>query len=98
MMEFARGVFRVLNMRCCEHAELLSRQMDAPLSAGEAVGLRLHLIICAGCRRFREQTRQIRTLAMGWMRRDVESGEPMPREARERIAATLRADRGTSRS
>jgi hypothetical protein len=76
-------------MRCCEHAELISRQMDEPLPAGEALGLRLHIVICAGCRRFREQVRQIRQLAGGLVGQDLDADESMPKEARARIAAAL---------
>lgn len=35
---------------CKEMSYLLSAQLDRPLSLGERVELRLHLMLCVGCR------------------------------------------------
>ena len=48
---------------CKEAAQLVSKMQDLPLSFGERFGLRLHLLICAGCSRFERQMRMLR-LAM----------------------------------
>ena len=40
---------------CKQTSELLSQGQDRPLTAGEALRLRLHLLLCRGCRRFSRQ-------------------------------------------
>ena len=42
-------------MNCREATELMSRARDEKLTLGQRIGLRLHTLICAGCRRTREQ-------------------------------------------
>lgn len=42
-------------MNCQQATELMSQAQDRPLSIGERLGLRLHLLICTGCSNFRRQ-------------------------------------------
>lgn len=84
MIGLVRDVFRVLGMSCREHAALLSKQLDEPLPPGVATGLRIHILYCRGCRRFRAQIRRLRDLA-GRIGRELESGEAMPGPVRERV-------------
>jgi hypothetical protein len=88
MIRFLGDMARVLNMPCRAHTELLTRQLDGPLSAGETFGLRLHLLICTGCRRFRSQIRRIRSIILS-MQRETQDGPPMPQAVRERVLAHL---------
>jgi len=83
-MSFVRDMCRVLGMACREHTELLSRQLDAPLSRGEAFGLAVHVRVCAGCREFRSQLRRMRELG-GALGREVGGVGGMPEAARERL-------------
>ena len=42
-------------LSCKEASQLMSAAMDRRLSIGERLALRLHLMICLGCRRFQSQ-------------------------------------------
>ena len=42
-------------MNCKQATELLSQAQDRRLSPGERLGLRVHLLFCAGCLNFRRQ-------------------------------------------
>jgi hypothetical protein len=87
-MRMAKDILRVLNMPCREHTTLFSRQLDAPLSRGEAVGLRIHIVYCRGCRRFRAHLRHLR--ALGRTLADAAGREPgLPTDARERLNALI---------
>lgn len=79
-----RDVLRVLSMPCREHATLFSRQLDSPLPRGVAIGLRLHVVYCGGCARFRRQIRRLHELA-GLIARELEQGEPLPEAVRARV-------------
>ena len=48
---------------CKEMTYLLSVQLDRPLSLGERVELRLHLMICVGCRNLAHDMRVLRQLS-----------------------------------
>jgi hypothetical protein len=76
-------------MPCRRHSELLSRQLDEPLTPGTAFGLRVHLVYCAGCRRLRAQLVRLRELASV-----IDAGAPdrMPESVRRRVASSVGAD------
>jgi hypothetical protein len=93
MIGFTRDVFRVLGMPCREHAALLSKQLDDPLPSGIATGLRIHILYCGGCKRFRAQIRRLRDMA-GSIGQELDSGEAMPLGVRERV---LRGAAGPSK-
>lgn len=42
-------------MNCQEATRLISEAQDRPLAVGEHTGVRLHLMICVNCRRFKAQ-------------------------------------------
>ena len=45
-------------MTNCKHAtELMSQALDRPLTLGERLRLRFHLLMCLGCRRTQAQFR-----------------------------------------
>jgi hypothetical protein len=86
MIGFVRDVIRVLGMPCREHTALFSRQLDEPLSAGMTVGLRIHLLYCAGCRKFKAQVGRLRELA-GRMGQDLggDGDNRLPATVRDRV-------------
>ncbi|MFN7022226.1 MAG: hypothetical protein ACK4WH_12990 [Phycisphaerales bacterium] len=84
MIGFLRDVVRVLGMPCREHTALFSRQLDEPLPRGVAAGLRIHIVYCGGCRRFRAQVRRLRDLAR-LIGGETESGEGLPEAVRDRV-------------
>lgn len=42
-------------LNCKEATELISQAQERRLGPGERLGLRLHLLVCAGCANFRRQ-------------------------------------------
>ncbi len=86
MIRFVRDMLRVLRMPCREHVVLFSRQLDAPLSGGEAFGLRLHIVYCGGCRRFREHLRHLQSLGRT-LAEQAENAPGLPADVRERLHA-----------
>jgi hypothetical protein len=52
-------------------SELISRQRELPLSAGEKFWLKLHLYICTGCRNFENNMRIMRAA----MKRYLDTGK-----------------------
>ena len=47
-------------LSCKETSRLLSRGEDRKLAFGERVALRVHLVICDGCRNVRDQFKFLR--------------------------------------
>jgi hypothetical protein len=84
MIGFVRDVGRVLSLPCREHTKLFTRQIDEPLSDGVAAGLRIHILYCTGCSRFRQQIRRLHELA-GTIGREMNSEEELPAPVRERV-------------
>ncbi|MDZ4829398.1 MAG: hypothetical protein SGJ09_04265 [Phycisphaerae bacterium] len=93
MISFFRDVLRVLRLPCREQTHLLSRQLDAPLSRGEACGSRIHVLYCRSCRTFRKQIRLLRDLA-GSAGRELQSAGELPEDVRRRIVKGIQANRG----
>lgn len=84
MIGFVRDILRVLRMPCREHTELFTRQLDEPLPRGVAAGLRIHVLYCQGCRKFRAQIRKLRDASRD-LARDIHTGEALPKAVRDRI-------------
>jgi len=85
---FVRDMVRVLTMPCREHVVLFSRQLDARLSRGEAFGLRVHIVYCGGCRRYREHLRHLQSLGQALAQQaEIEPGLPV--DVRERLNAVV---------
>ena len=47
-------------LSCRDASRLASQALDQPLNFSERIGLRLHLLICLGCKAFARQLQQIR--------------------------------------
>jgi len=77
-----------MKMPCREHVALFCRQVDAPLSRGEAFGLRVHIIYCRGCRRFREHLRHMQSLGRT-LAEQAENEPGLPADVRERLNARV---------
>lgn len=50
-------------LNCKQNSELLSQSLDRPVSLQERVAMRMHLIMCRGCRNFEKQLAFIRKAA-----------------------------------
>ncbi len=78
-------------LTCKDASHLVSQSQDRPLSFRERWGLRIHLWMCANCRRFERQIGLMRRL----LRQSVRRGEAevadldLSVEARERISKAL---------
>lgn len=82
-------------LSCKDATRLISQSMDASLPVGKRIGLRLHLLICRFCLRYKQQLLRIREtlrdfdVAAG--RHGGRAGETLSEEARARIRKSLQA-------
>lgn len=42
-------------LNCKQNTELLSQALERPITLGEKISMRLHLLMCRGCRNFDKQ-------------------------------------------
>ncbi|HEX9191545.1 MAG TPA: hypothetical protein VF847_05575, partial [Candidatus Deferrimicrobiaceae bacterium] len=80
-------------LSCKDVTHLVSESMDRTLPLGKRVGVRLHLLVCRFCERYRRQLLLLRETARHLAMTGERPGEPFPealsREARERIRRSL---------
>lgn len=88
MIEFLRR----LNLPCRDISRLISAAQDQRLSRGERFAVRLHLLYCSACRKFKRQIRYMRETLQALQDADpvTEAGPGLSPEARERIKRSLR--------
>ncbi|GAB4141573.1 MAG: hypothetical protein Fur0037_08460 [Planctomycetota bacterium] len=80
---------------CRENARMASLALDGKLSLSGRLLLRMHLWMCAGCRAFSKQIRDLSRLFSTRSAREwsgAGSDALLSEEARARIAARLRED------
>jgi len=81
-----------LTLHCETATELASQEIDEPLGFADRLALRLHILICRSCRRFRRQLLRIRLAARS--RAQARAGSldqaTLSAEARRRIAQAVR--------
>lgn len=70
---------------CAESTRLLSEAQERPLSGGERVALRWHLLMCGACRRFERQLDWLRLASARYV-----PLEPLPAATDERPATEPR--------
>lgn len=83
---------------CEEVTRLVSESMDKDLSIGKYIGVRIHLLMCTFCRRFKEQVSFIRELAGMYLTAveadlAVDDQVTLPREVRENVKKLLENNR-----
>ena len=82
-------------LSCKDVTKLVSESMDRSLPLGKRVGVRLHLLICRFCERYRRQILLLRETARHLAHAGEMPGEPFSEtlspEARERIRRSLSA-------
>ena len=80
-------------LTCKDASRLVSEAEDRPLGLRERLGLRLHLWICANCRRYERQIRFLRKALRAWaLDSEMElPGPELPASARDRIGKALAA-------
>ena len=71
---------------CKQASQLISQSLDHPLSWSEKVRLKLHLLICDACTRFKQQLDLLR-VAVQRIRKTIEDDSTiqLPPEAKDRI-------------
>ncbi|WP_231757314.1 zf-HC2 domain-containing protein [Microbulbifer elongatus] len=65
-------------MNCKQATRLLSERMERELSPREKFGLRVHLMMCRGCRNFGRQMGTLRDLAKAYAKSDTGHQPPDP--------------------
>ena len=50
-------------LKCREVTQLCSRELEEPLTLGQRLALRAHLLVCTGCSNFRRQMFMLRDAA-----------------------------------
>ena len=53
-------------LKCQQATQLLSEQLERPLSRGEVWSLRLHTSLCKSCRNFGKQMPQLRQILQAY--------------------------------
>lgn len=73
-------------LTCKQASQLISQSLDQPLSWSQRLQLKMHLLLCGACNRFRQQLFLLRA-ALQKMRNQIESDDTiqLPLEARTRI-------------
>ncbi len=94
------AILKILTLNCREAAELVSATEDKRISRAERLALRLHLLICAPCRRYRRALHKLRQVTKAAMEQ-LESvgqlpGTQLSDEARNRLRRAVDTAQGTS--
>jgi predicted anti-sigma-YlaC factor YlaD len=80
-------------LNCKEVSELVSRSLDEELPLGKRVGVRMHLLMCKFCTRYKKQMVLLRELARRYEEKSTEEMIPtlpsLQGEARKRIKDLL---------
>ncbi len=92
-MATLREMCRLLNAHCDQMSALMSRAHDDTLPRCERWAVRLHLLYCSACRRYRRQlqfiTQVTRRLAAGTGEDITAPPRELSPDARERIKRSL---------
>jgi predicted anti-sigma-YlaC factor YlaD len=86
-MSTIRKAIKLLNMSCEDTAVLVSRGLDGELGRLERTTVRLHLLYCRACRRYRQNIVALRDIGQ----LEDETPTRLPDDARERIRSALRS-------
>ena len=62
-------------LSCKEASEIISRQHEQPRTTGETFWLKLHLVICTGCRNFQNNTRLIQAALKRYLDQGPDGGK-----------------------
>jgi hypothetical protein len=80
-------------LTCQQASQLISQSLDHPLSWYELMQLRLHLIMCGACNRFRKQL-NVLLVGLRKIRTNIEndSAIQLPLDAKTRIVEKLKSN------
>ncbi len=82
-------------LSCKEVSYLVSESLDRKLPLWQRIQVRLHLLMCRFCSRFRKQVLFLRDTARHYLMavEETETGPGLSPEARDRIKRSLKPDR-----
>lgn len=90
-----RRIVLILRLNCREAAALLSDRSERPLALHERLALRMHLLICGACRRYRRYLESLHQ-SLGGDAPAVEgpdaTGESLSADEKLRIRHALKKD------
>ncbi len=80
-------------LTCQQASQLISQSLDHPLSWYELMQLRLHLMMCGACNRFRKQL-NVLLVGLHKIRTNIEndSAIQLPLDAKTRIVEKLKSN------
>ncbi|GJM25229.1 MAG: hypothetical protein DHS20C16_16440 [Phycisphaerae bacterium] len=91
MLEF----FKLLNAGCEDHARLISLSLDHSLPRSQRFAVKLHLLYCRACRKFRRDAHLMReSIKLGCDESSEfpqTTGAALSPQAADKIAASLKA-------
>ena len=87
-------------LSCKEATRLVSEQLDRKLPFWKRVSLRMHVVLCRGCSRYRRQITTLDRVVADHYRFDepAETSERLPDNALQRIKSSLRSSASSSDS
>ncbi len=84
-------------LSCKEVSQMVSLSLDRPLPIGKRLAVRMHLMICTLCSRYRRQLLFLRQATRHLPEHlDTTAAPPLSDEAKQRIRARLGADKKNS--
>ncbi len=67
-------------LNCRKATRLLSEAQERPLKLGEKLSLKMHVLMCSGCRNFGEQIKVLRRIARAYAEGADETATPKEQE------------------
>ena len=87
-MSIVKAIRMLLALHCDESTLLISSGQDRTLAPVERWAVRLHLISCRSCRRFRKQVQYLQDAARRL--RQLAVGKKLPLNVRQQIERSIR--------
>lgn len=67
-------------LNCREATRLMSEAQEHPLKLGDKLSLKIHVMMCSGCRNFGEQMHTLRQITRAYAEGADESVPPLPHQ------------------
>jgi len=79
-------------LTCKQASKLISQSLDRPLHWSERMQLKLHLLICGPCERFKQQLKLLRT-SLQRIRSGIENDQSiqLPLDVKTRIVQSIKS-------
>jgi hypothetical protein len=90
-MSVLHDIKMILSLSCDESSRLISDDLERPLSRAERLALRLHLMVCRRCRKFRRNLELLRDLLRRRSEQRLSESDVLPTLAPDERARLLKA-------